>query len=230
MKQKSVVIILGPPGSGKGTQAQLLSEKFNLFYLETSKILNYMFQEAKEEDYVEVEGKKYYLLKEKELFETGILCSPPFVTHITNKRIKELYDLGTNLVFAGSPRTLHEAERVIPQLKELYGSENIQIILINLPPEESIFRSTHRRICSLMRHPILYYEETKNLTICPLDGSKLITRKDDNTKVIKTRMKEYEKRTIPLLDYLKKEGYEIKEVAGRQTPVELHNDILKILG
>ncbi len=226
---KSVIIIIGPPGSGKGTQAYLLSEKLNLHYLETSKIIEEKFGQSNEGDFVEVNGEKFFIAKEKELFEKGILCSPPFVTYLIKEKIKNLFDEGKNLVMAGSPRTLYEGRAVIPLLKELYGKENIDVILIDLPEEESIFRNSHRRLCSLMRHPILYNEETKNLTRCPLDGSKLIVRVLDNVEVMKVRIKEYKERTLPLIDYFKEEGLNIKEVKGKQTPAELHEDILKVL-
>lgn len=229
MTNKSVIIILGPPGSGKGTQAEIISGKFNLFYLESAKIIDTNLANIKEGDFVMVDGKKYFLTEEKELRNKGILMSPPLITFWMKNKIKELAEAGRGLVMAGSPRTLYEAKEVMPLLKELYGFDNIEIILITLSDKEASFRSAHRRICSLVRHPILYYEETKNLKICPLDGSKLITREDDTPEVIKKRMNEYKERTLPLLDYLKKEGYEIKEIAGKQTPAELHNDILKAL-
>ena len=86
----------------------------------------------------------------------------------------------------GSPRTLYEGKRIIPLLKKLYGTKNIKIILIKVSAEESIFRNSHRRICELMRHPILYTKETIKLTRCPLDGSKLIRRKGlDDPETIK---------------------------------------------
>ena len=103
------------------------------------------------------------------------------------------------------------------------------IFEINLDEEEAIFRSAHRRICSLARHPILYYEETKDLTVCPLDGSKLIKREDDDADTVKIRMKKYREKTLPAVEHFKEEGIEVKEVAGKQTPVELHDEILKIL-
>ena len=227
--QPSVVILIGPPGSGKGTQSQLLSEKLNLYYLETARIIEQKFNSAKKGDYVEVKGKKYSLLKEKELFDKGILCSPPFASHLVQDKIKELFKLDKSLVMAGSPRTLFEGKEVIPLLKKLYGSNNIEIIVLTLSEKESIFRNSHRRICSLIRHPILYNEETKNLSRCPLDGSKLTSRTLDKPEIIKVRLKEYKERTLPLIDYFKEQGLKIKKVAGEKTPEALHKNILKVL-
>lgn len=220
---------MGPPGSGKGTQSQLLSEKLNFYYFETSKIIEQNFNNAKEGEFIEVDGEKYDLLHEKKLFAEGILCTPVLVTYLVKEKIKELAKEGKGIVFSGSPRTIYEGEQIMPFLDELYGKENIEIILIKLPEKESIFRNTHRRFCSLMRHPILYSKETEKLTRCPLDGSELVVRILDTTETMKIRLKEYKERTLPLIDYFKRENFIAKEIEGKQTPEELHNDILKIL-
>ncbi len=228
--QKSVIIILGPPGAGKGTQSELLSEKLNLYYLETSKIIETFIKSSKEKDFVVVDGKKYYFKEQKKLWETGKLCSPPFVTYLLTKKIKELSSRKESLVLGGSPRTLFEGKKIIPLLEKLYGKENIKVVLIKLSAEESIFRNSHRRICSLLRHPILYNKETKNLTMCPLDGSKLKKRKKlDDPETIKVRLKEYKERTLPLMNYFKKEGIEVKEINGEQSVADVFGDVLKVI-
>ena len=230
MKNKSVIILLGPPGAGKGTQAELLSEKLGLYYFETSKILEEAFKEAKKVDFVKVNGKKYLLDQEKKLWEKGILCSPPFVSFLVNQKIKELYKMGENLVLAGSPRTLYEGKQVMPFLEKLYGKNNIKIILIEVPAEESIFRNSHRRICELMRHPVIYTPQTKNLKICPLDGSKLQKRKGlDTPEVIKVRLKEYKQRTFPLVEYFKKRKLKVKKINGKGSVSQVFYRILKAL-
>ena len=229
MEQKSVIIIMGPPGSGKGTQSEIISAKFGYYYLESSTIIDAKFANMKEGDFEIVDGKKYFLAQQKKIRKEGEIMDAELVTSWMMEKMKELAKEGKKLVIAGSPRTLYEAEKEAPLLKELYGKENIIIILITLSEEESIYRSAHRRICSLVRHPILYYEETKDLTICPLDGSKLLKREDDDAETVKIRMEKYREETFPAVDYFRKEGYEVKEVAGKQTPAELHNDILKVL-
>ena len=108
---KLIIIIIGPPGSGKGTQATLLADKLGLYYFETSKIIEERIMSAKKGEYVLVEGKKYYLLDEKKIWETGDLCSPPLVTFWVMEKIKELAERGEGIVFAGSPRTLYEAKK-----------------------------------------------------------------------------------------------------------------------
>jgi len=228
-KHKQVIILFGPPGAGKGTQAELLADKLNLYYFETSKALEGRFKEPNKKS-VNIKGKKYSVLKEKKLWEEGLLCSPPFVAYLVKEKIKELVKLGKNLVLAGSPRTLYEGKEVTPLLKKLYGTKNIKAVLIEISAKETLFRNTHRRICQLMRHPILYNKETKNLKICPLDGSKLIKRKNlDDSETIRVRLKEYKERTFPLFKLFKKQGIKVKKINGEQTVVNVHKDILKAI-
>ena len=230
MKNKSIIILMGPPGAGKGTQAELLADKLNLYYFETSKILEDTFNNAKKGEFVKIGEKKYLLEKEKELWENGILCSPPFVSYLVKQKIKKLHKFGENLVFAGSPRTLYEGKHIMPLLEKLYGKKNIKIILIEVPARETIFRNSHRRICSLMRHPILYNKETVKLTICPLDGSKLVKREGlDAPATIKVRLKEYKKRTLPLEIYFKERKLKIKKINGVGPVVTIFERISKAL-
>jgi len=226
---EKVIIIMGPPGSGKGTQAEIISDKFGYYYLESSKIIDAKLSNIKEGDFEEIEGKNYFLMEQKTKRESGEIMDAELVTSWMLDKVKKLKEDGEKMVIAGSPRTLYEAEKLMPLLSSLYGKEKIAVILIDLPEEEAIFRSSHRRICSLVRHPILYYEETKDLTICPLDGSKLLTRKDDNEETVKLRMEKYRKQTLPAFDYCKKEGYSVKELKGSQTPADLHENILTAL-
>lgn len=229
MAQK-VIILFGPPGAGKGTQAELLSDKLRLYYLETSKLIEASVMNAKEGEYAEVGGKKYYFLDEKKLWERGILCSPPFVSFLVRQKIEELAELKKGVIMAGSPRTLPEGKDQIPLLKKLYGEENIRVVLIELSPEQTIWRNSHRRICALMRHPMLFNEETRNLTFCPLDGSKLVRREGlDDPETIKVRLKEYKERTLPLINYFESEGITVKKVKGEQSVEEVHKDILQAI-
>lgn len=228
-KKPKVIILIGPPGSGKGTQANLLAEKFGLYFWDTSKIVGRVIEEAKKGEYVKVEGEKYYFEKEKRLREEGKLWDPPFLTFIVKKKLKEVAKEGKGISLIGSPRTLYEAERITPLLKKLYGAKNITVILIKLSERESIWRNSHRRECGLIRHPILYTKETEKLTECPIDGSELVTRRDDTSKIIKTRLREYEERTLPLVDYLKKQRVKIKKVNGEQSVADVFENVLEAI-
>lgn len=226
---KKIIILFGPPGAGKGTQAGLLADKLGLYYFETSKILEQEFKNPKEE-FIKVEMDKFDVSNEKKLWEEGKLCSPPFVVYLVKESIKKLSEQGENLVLAGSPRTVYEAERIVPLLKELYGQENIKAFLIDISPERTIFRNSHRRICELMRHPIVHNKETEKLTMCPLDGSKLIRRKVlDDPETIKVRLEEYKNRTLPIVEIFEKEGIGIKKINGEQSVADVFSDILKAI-
>ncbi|MEK7503839.1 MAG: nucleoside monophosphate kinase [Patescibacteria group bacterium] len=230
MKKSSalVVIILGPPGSGKGTQAELIAGKFNLYNLETSKIIESKVMKAQKGEYALVAGKKYYFSHEKELWVKGILCSPPFVSFLVRTKLQELAEVGRGIVMSGSPRTLPEGEDIIPLIKKLYGAQNIRVILLELTPEQTIWRNSHRRICELMRHPILSTQkEFLSLTHCPLDGSKLMKRRGlDDPETIKTRLKEYKERTFPLVNYLKKQKLKVNKINGERSVEDVHKDVL----
>lgn len=228
-QKPKVIILLGPPGAGKGTQAELLAEKLGFYYLETSKLIEVKIMVAKRGDYVTIEGKKYSLTKERKLWKSGILCTPAVVTFLVNEKIKELAKRNKGIIMGGSPRTLYEAKKEVPILKKLYGKKNIKVILINISPKISILRNSHRRICQLMRHPILWTKETAKLKRCPLDGSKLIKRALDTPKIIKVRLKEYRERTFPLIEYLREEGFKIKKINGEKSVAEVYKSILKAL-
>lgn len=225
-----VIILLGPPGSGKGTQTELLAEKLGLYYFETSKIGEEAIRKAKRGDFIQVQGKKYFFEKEKELWEKGILWDPPFTVYLVKKKIKEVYKRAESLILAGSPRTLYEAKAILPVLQKLYEPQNIKVILLKLSAEQSIFRNSRRRVCELMRHPILYTKETSRLKKCPLDGSKLVRRKGlDDPETIKVRLKEYQDRTLPLVDYFKQQGLAVKEIEGEQSVADVFKDVLNAL-
>lgn len=228
MNKSSVIIILGQPGSGKGTQAELIAGKFNLYSLETSKLIETKVMNAKEGEYAEVNGQKYYFSHEKELWTQGILCSPPFVSWLVKTKLEELSKEGKGVVMSGSPRTLLEGQEIIPLLKKLYGEENIKIVLLELTPEQTIWRNSNRRICELMRHPILSTQkEFLSLTHCPLDGSKLLKREGlDDPETIKVRLKEYRERTYPLVDYFEKQGLKVNKINGEQSVEDVHKNVL----
>lgn len=226
----AVIIILGAPGSGKGTQSALLADRLSFYHIETSKLLEEAFFNPKPDDFIQVDGQKYFLAAEKKLWETGVLCSVPFVYYLIEKRIKDLHEEGENLILSASPRTVDEAERLIPLLKELYGSENIRAVVLDITPKETLFRNSHRRICGLMRHPIIYSRDNIHLKRCPLDGSNLLKRKGlDDPKSILVRLEEYKNRTMPLIEYFKKENIFVKTLNGSLSPSEVFENILESL-
>ncbi len=233
---KQLVILFGPPGAGKGTQSELLSGKMGLYLFETSKILEREFKKAatmpadSPKRWIEFDGQKFDILNELEIWKKGILCSPPFVTYLVQQEIQRLHDHGENLILSGSPRTVYEAEHIMPFVENLYGKENIKIALIEISAEITTFRNTHRKICELIRHSILFNDETEHLTHCPLDGSVLVRRKDlDDPETIKVRLDQYKERTLPLFDYFTENGFDIHKVNGEGSVAKVHEEILKFL-
>jgi adenylate kinase len=227
--KKLVIIIMGPPGSGKGTQAELLAEKFGFFQWETSSIIGGIIERAKKEEFVEIEGKKYFFEKQRQIRQKGLLWDSRFIFYFTKKKIEELAKEGKGIIVSGSPRTLTEGEKLIPLLKKLYGLRNIVVIVLKLTPEATLWRNSHRRECELATHSILYTKETRKLTKCPLDGSRLMRRKDDSPETIRIRLKEYKEKTFPLINYFKKQGLKVKEINGEHSVADVFKDILKTL-
>ena len=228
--QKQVIILFGPPGAGKGTQAELLSDKFGYYHFESSKIIEHCFKTESKDKVFSIEGEDYKVGDEIKKWEAGELNSPPFVVFLMTEKIKELAKDEKSIIFSGSPRTVYEAEKEIPLLKELYGQENIKFVLIEISAETTIFRNSHRRICELIRHSILFDKETEQLTKCPLDGSKLVRRKGlDDPEVIKKRLEIFEEQTFPVLEKVRKEGLFVSKVNGEQTVSDVFKDVLEVL-
>lgn len=227
---KQVIIIFGPPGAGKGTQSELLSETLGYYHLESSKVLERCFKNESPDKVFTVDGKDYNVGEEIKSWKTGVLTSPPFITVLMMEEFKKLSEDGESFIVSGSPRTLYEAEKEMPVLAELYGKEHIKIYMIEISAEVTVSRNTNRKVCELMRHSILFNDETKVLKLCPLDGSKLVKRKDlDDPETIKVRLQEYKNRTFPLFEYFQNNGFNIYKINGEKTVAQVHEEILKTL-
>ncbi len=223
MSKKKIVILYGAPGAGKDTQSAQIAAKFNLFSLSSSKLIEEkIFNPALQADLI--------IEREKQLFEAGKLCTPSWVTEIINEKVAQLSVEERGIIFSGSPRTMYEAENEIPKWEELYGKENINVLEIKIKPETSIFRNSHRRMCADCRFPIIYSAETEKITTCPKCGGPLVYRGSlDEEETIKVRLKEYEERTLPILNYLSERGYEIMKIDGEPLPPEVTKEIFQKL-
>lgn len=218
--KKSVIILIGPIGSGKDTQADILEEKLHLFRLKTSQLLEDKFNKTRQ-----IDSEYENLQKEKALWAGGILNTPEWVLSVVKEKVKEIASQDQGVIFSGSPRTLFEAEGLIPFLEELYGKENIKIINLKLDEHQSIERNSARRVCEQNLHPIPNFPEYQNMTKCPIDNSKLVTRELDKPETIRIRYQEYLNRTFPILDFLKTRGYKIEEINGDQPIQKVFEDI-----
>lgn len=228
--EKQVIFLFGPPGAGKGTQAELLADKKGYHHFESSKVIEHCFKTEKPDKIFTIEGKDYKVADEMKRWGAGELNSPPFVVNLMLEKIKELAEEEKSIIFSGSPRTVYEAQKEILLIKELYGIENIHFVLLEISAETTIFRNSHRRICELIRHSILFSKETERLTLCPLDGSKLVKRKGlDDPETIKNRLKVYKEQTHPVTEYVEKEEIKINKVNGEQSVAEVFENVLEAL-
>jgi len=223
MVKQKIIILYGPPGAGKDTQAERIAQKFNFIIVSSSKLIEEkIFNPALQGDSI--------IQRERKLFEEGRLCTPSWVTKIINEKVDQFHREGKNLIFTGSPRTLYEAENEIPYWESIFGQSNILAVVIKIKLGTSIFRNSHRRICEKCRNPIIYSKETENLTQCPVCGGKIVARGIlDTPETIKVRLEEYKNRTEPIFEYLKKRGYQLMEIDGEPLPDEVSKQIFNKL-
>lgn len=218
---KVAIIMYGPPGSGKGTQANLLARSFNLIHFDTGKFLESVVHDPKNANNPTIQ-------KERVHFDTGIIVSPKFtLAHVKNKVFK-IAKSDYGIVFSGSPRTLFEAKGLIPVIERAYGKKNIIPFILNIKDRTSIKRNSARMVCGLCGSTIIktLLANKFNHKMCPVCGAELYKRTLDNPRVIKVRLKEYRERTKPIFSYLKKRGYVLSEINGERKPEEIF-DILK---
>ncbi len=219
--KKSVVILIGPPGSGKDTQAEYLAKELGLVHVKTSGLIEEKFKTADSND--------PQIIEEKRRWTEGELVGREFVNKLMLEKIKDVRESEKGIIFSGSPREATEAKVIMPELDSLFGKDNIKVVKITLSEEESIKRNSHRRMCEANRHPIPDFPEFKDITVCPEDGSPIVTRVLDDPETIKIRYKVYLNETEPVIDFLREKGYNILEVDGEQSIENLHRDILNKL-
>ena len=225
---KKVFIIYGPPGAGKGTQANLLVGKLGLIHFDTGKFIEQIVHDSANKNDREIQ-------RERKNFDSGILCTPNWVLKTVKEKTEEIAKSGFGIVFSASPRTIFEAfgdkktGGLFQIFERLYKKKNIIPLLLKIDPHKSVLRNAKRRVCSVCAIPILYNDETHAHITCPLCGGKLRTRTLDDPKILGTRIKEYEERTEPILKGLKKRGYKILEVDGTPLPYKVFESILKKL-
>ncbi|MDI6717525.1 MAG: nucleoside monophosphate kinase [Patescibacteria group bacterium] len=229
---KIAIIIYGVPGSGKGTQAKLLADKFGLFQFDTGDYLRKIFKDLRFKKNKEIQ-------KEKKLNEFGKLNSPEWVLKIVSQKTKELSENGESVVFSGSPRTLFETfgnnkkAGLMKILEKEYGKNNIYIFVLDILEEESIKRNSNRSVCSICKTPLMGQQFRRKVgiknqqpKICPFCGGKIEHRIDDKKNIITARLKEYQIRTQPIFTELKKKKYKIFHIDGMPSPYKIHEKII----
>jgi adenylate kinase len=222
---KQAVVIYGPPGSGKGTQAELLAKKYNFVHFDTGKYIEATVHDPKLQ-------KNAVIRRERKLFDAGKLNSPPWVLGLVKKAAARIARVGSSIVFSGSPRTLYEAlgdksrAGLFTTLDKLYGKKNITILKLTVRPQTSIKRNSGRLVCSVCGLPILAASKIKNCALC---GAPARKRSLDKPAIIKVRLKQYDDRTLPILQKAKKLGLRIAEIDGEPAPYKVFANIVRTL-
>ena len=191
-----IIIMLGAPGTGKGTVASILSEKLNIPQVSTGDIFRKNIAEQTEL------GKlaDSYISK-------GNLVPDDVTIKIVEDRLKQ-DDVQEGIILDGFPRTIKQAE----ELDKILEKENKKVdMVINLttPKEEIIERIVNRRVCSNQECKTVYnivLNPPKVEGICDKCGSKLLQRKDDNVETVESRIDTYLKNTSPLVEYYTKQN------------------------
>ena len=191
-----IIIMLGAPGTGKGTVAGILSKELNIPQVSTGDIFRKNMQE-KTELGMQVES---YISK-------GELVPDDITVKIVENRLKE-DDAKNGVILDGFPRTIKQAE-TIEKILEKEGKKIDLAINLTTPEEEIIERTSNRRVCSNPECKTVYnlvLNPSKVEGICDLCGSKLIARKDDNPETVKNRLNSYFLQSSPLVEYYDEKG------------------------
>ncbi|MBO8151410.1 MAG: adenylate kinase [Candidatus Neomarinimicrobiota bacterium] len=211
------IILLGPPGAGKGTQAQLLVKNHGFHQVSTGDIL----REA-------VKNGTELGIKAKEYMDKGELVPDSIILELIEDVIYRQKSGEKNVIFDGFPRTVVQAEGLDKLLKK-YSDKLDSAILLKVDNEELIKRLTSRRVCPECNTVYnLITSPPKKDELCDICGSKLIQREDDRPETVRNRLRVYRKQTEPLIEYyLKKEI--LKEVDASRSPQEVFTSVVRAL-
>ncbi|HVM77042.1 MAG TPA: nucleoside monophosphate kinase [Candidatus Paceibacterota bacterium] len=217
--RKIVVVLYGPPGAGKGTQANLLANKLGLIHFDTGKFLESIVHDPDRQH-------EKMIKRERALFDGGKLMTPSFVTREVVREVERIAKAGWGIVLSGSPRTMYEAKKVYPEFERLFGKKNVYVMLLEVPPSHSIKRNGARMVCAECGYLLLtaFYPHRKPKH-CPVCAGPFYKRSLDKPSVIKIRLKEYEDRTFPIVQYVKKHGYNLHRVDARPAPYKVMEHI-----
>jgi adenylate kinase len=206
------LILLGPPGAGKGTQARRLSDDFGLQYVGTGDMLREAVSNGSElgnaaRDYI----------------QGGKLVPDDLICKMIIEKLEE-GDAGAGFILDGFPRTLPQAEALDRELDRL-GRSLTATLLFEVDEAEILTRLSGRRVCVKNGHNYhVKYNKPKHEGRCDVDGSRLVQREDDQEDKVRTRLQEYREKTEPLIGYYEERGLLRKIDAGR-SPDEVRDQI-----
>ena len=211
-----IVVLIGPQGAGKGTQAQMLSEKLGLPIIATGEILRKV---AEEETDI---GREV-----REIQKSGNLVPDEILAQIVRDRMPSS-DRDNGCILDGFPRTLPQA-RLLEELAESRG-DKIFAIKISVPRDMLWKRLAGRRTCASCGATYnVYLKPSKEEGVCDLDRGGLVIRDDDRPEAIEQRLALYDEKTRPILEYYKASS-RLYEVDGTADPQEVFRRINSVLG
>jgi adenylate kinase len=199
------LVLLGPPGSGKGTQGERLNEDLRLPYYATGDILRGAVREETELGQTA-----------KEYMDRGDLVPDEVIVGVIAERIDSSEALD-GFILDGFPRTTPQAEALDAKLTEL-GRGVTAVLLIDVSDDEVVRRLGGRRTCEAKGHVFhVEFEPPKQEGVCDIDGSALIVRDDDKPEVIRKRLETYHEKTEPLVSYYDSRGV-LRRIEGEAAP------------
>lgn len=208
-----IVVLLGPPGCGKGTQAGRLVEEFRFKHYSTGQILR-----------EEIRRETDLGMQVRELMESGELVPDEIVGKIVKARLDRLS--GPGCVLDGYPRNLSQAE----YLDEIRGSKPLTVVNICVPDEVVVKRLAGRRFCANCGNIYnAYFSPPERVGVCDRCGGELLRREDDREEVVYERLRVYHEETQPLVRFYKgRDSYE--EVNGDQAADQVYDEIGRAVG
>ena len=206
------LILLGPPGSGKGTQGERLQEDLELPYYATGDILRAAVREGTEIG-----------LQAKEYMDRGDLVPDEVSIGVIVERLSN-QEASRGFILDGFPRTLPQAEALDAKLEEI-SRRLAAVILIDVPDEEIVRRLGGRRVCVAADHVYhVDFNPPEQEGVCDIDGSELVIRDDDAPETIRNRLATYHEKTAPLIDFYEGQAL-LDRVDGSRSPDEVAESI-----
>jgi adenylate kinase len=210
------LVLLGPPGSGKGTQGERLQEDLELPYYATGDILRAAVREGTDL------GKAA-----KDYMDRGDLVPDDVIVGMIGERI-DSSEAADGFILDGFPRTAPQAEALAAKLGEL-GRELTAVLLIDVSDEEVVRRLGGRRTCVENGHVFhADFNPPKQEGVCDVDGSELIVRDDDKPEVIRHRLEQYHEKTAPLIEHYDSQSL-LRQIDGAASPDAVADEIQRTL-